>query len=92
MRALITAKFADCFTRISQFRVWNDGNADSQVRFPAAGILGGCGPPGDSYFAPLPVLATDCPYDVSVRGQLGHARRSAEQRRRELHGQRNGRR
>ena len=69
--ALVAAKFADCFTRISQFRVWNDGDADSQVRLPSVRILGGCGAPADGYFGPLPVLATDCDYDVSVEVDWG---------------------
>ena len=29
---LADASFADCFRRVSQFRVWNDGNANSQAR------------------------------------------------------------
>ncbi len=51
---LANAAFADCFTRISQFRVYNDGNADNQARLTMVKIIGGCGAPGDGYFSILP--------------------------------------
>lgn len=69
--ALVTAKFADCFGRRSQFRVYNDGDPENQVRLTNVRILGGCGAPGDSYFAPLPILATECRYDVSAEVNWG---------------------
>lgn len=69
--ALVTAKFADCFGRLSQFRVYNDGDPENQVRLTNVRILGGCGAPGDSYFAPLPILATECRYDVSAEVNWG---------------------
>ena len=64
--ALITARFADCFHRRSQIRVWNDGNADSQIRIPRVALTGGCGSPADGYFGPVPVAAVNCRYDVTV--------------------------
>jgi hypothetical protein len=73
--ALITAKFADCFTRISQFRVFNDGNPDSQPRLTNVRVLGGCGPQPpyfpDGYFGPLPVGQNDCRYDVQAQVDWG---------------------
>ena len=69
--ALVTAKFADCFTRISQFRVFNDGNPASQPRLTNVRVLGGCGSPADAYFGPLPVAQNDCRYDVSAEVHWG---------------------
>ena len=68
---LLASRFADCFSRISQIRVWNDGNADSQVRIGNVKLLGGCGQASDGYFGPLPTGATDCPYDVSAEIDWG---------------------
>ena len=46
--ATLTAiDFADCFTRLTQIRVWNDGNANSQPRVKEVTLTGGCGMPGD---------------------------------------------
>jgi hypothetical protein len=64
-------EFADCFTRISQFRVYNDGNADNQARLTHVKILGGCGAPGDGYFSTIPVGAANCRYDVSAEVDWG---------------------
>jgi Flp pilus assembly protein TadG len=61
-QALITAKFADCFHRLSQIRVWNDGVAP---RTRNVTLTGGCGL-GDAYFGPLPTAATDCRFGANV--------------------------
>ena len=48
------ASFADCFRRVSQFRVWNDGNPNSQARIGDVYLTGGCGNT-DAYFGTLPL-------------------------------------
>ena len=58
--------FADCFTRLSQIRVWNTGNADDEVRVREVRAYGGCGSPGDPYFGTLPFGQVNCHYDVEV--------------------------
>ena len=63
--ALVSADFADCFTRISQIRVWNDGNADNFVRVTNVRLTGGC-PRQDAYFGRLPSGSTQCTYGVSA--------------------------
>ena len=63
--------FADCFTRISQFRVYNDGNADNQARLTVVKIIGGCGAPGDGYFSTIPTGVASCKYDVSAEVDWG---------------------
>jgi Flp pilus assembly protein TadG len=63
---LLAARYADCFHRLSQIRVWNDGNADSQIRIPRIALSGGCGAPADGYFSTLPVTSVNCKYDVTV--------------------------
>ena len=60
------SSFADCFTRLSQIRIWNTGNPDAQPRIKDVRILGGCPGPGDAYFDTLPLGLTSCRYDVSV--------------------------
>jgi hypothetical protein len=62
---LLAMQYADCFTRLSQIRIWNDGNADSQVRIGDVHLTGGCGN-ADAYFSPLPVGATDCRFGANV--------------------------
>jgi Putative Flp pilus-assembly TadE/G-like len=69
--ALLAARYADCFHRLSQIRVWNDGNADSQPRIPRITLSGGCGAPGDGYFSRLPVAAVNCKYDATVEVNWG---------------------
>jgi Flp pilus assembly protein TadG len=69
--ALVTARYADCFHRLSQIRVWNDGNPDSQIRIPRITLSGGCGAPADGYFSRLPVGAANCHYDVEVQVNWG---------------------
>jgi len=58
--------FADCFTRLSQIRIWAGSNPDVEPRVKDVHVLGGCGSPGDSYFGVLPFDQPTCPYDVSV--------------------------
>ena len=38
--------FADCFTRLSQIRIWKDGNPDTEPLVKDVNVLGGCGTPG----------------------------------------------
>jgi hypothetical protein len=61
---LAQENFADCFTRISQFRIYNDGNPDNQVRLTNVKVIGGCGSPGDGYFSTIPTGVANCKYDV----------------------------
>jgi hypothetical protein len=68
---LLALKFADCFHRLSQIRVWNDGNANSQPRVPAVTLTGGCGGLADGYFSYLPTASLNCKYDVSVQVNWG---------------------
>jgi hypothetical protein len=58
--------FADCFTRLSQIRIWAGSSALAEPRVHDVHVLGGCGGAGDSYFGVLPFGKTTCPYDVSV--------------------------
>ncbi len=60
--ALVAAKFADCFHRLSQIRVWNDGVGP---RIRDVRLTGGCAV-GDAYFGPLPTAATDCRFGANV--------------------------
>ena len=70
--ATLAAKaFADCFTRISQFRVYNDGNADNQARLTVVKILGGCGGAQDGYFSTVSAGVASCKYDVSAEVDWG---------------------
>jgi hypothetical protein len=68
---LLAARYADCFRRLSQIRVWNDGNPDSQPRLTNVKLTGGCTGPADAYFSVLPIAATDCRYDVSAEVNWG---------------------
>ena len=70
-------KFADCFSRLSQIRVYNDGNPDNQVRITNVRLSGGCPTPGDAYFATLPFGLTTCPYDVSAEVNWGNRTQGA---------------
>ena len=63
--ALVTAPYADCFSRLSQIRVYNDGNADSQPRITNVRLTGGC-PNADAYFGPLASNSIDCRYAVAA--------------------------
>ena len=69
--ALLAARYADCFHRLSQIRIWNDGNADSQIRIPKISLSGGCGLPQDAYFSRLPAASNNCKYDVTVEVNWG---------------------
>ena len=62
---MIAAKFADCFHRLSQIRVWNDGVAP---RVRDVGLTGGCGRVYDAYFGPLSVAANppECRFGANV--------------------------
>jgi hypothetical protein len=68
---LLAARYADCFHRLSQVRVYSDGNADDQARLKNVRVLGGCSGPGDGYFSTLPVAATNCNYDISAEVDWG---------------------
>jgi hypothetical protein len=64
---LLAMQYADCFSRLSQIRIWNDGNANNQVRIGDVRLTGGCnGGSTDGYFGTLPVAATDCRVGASV--------------------------
>jgi Putative Flp pilus-assembly TadE/G-like len=64
---LQNANFADCFTRLSQIRIWDDGNPSAdEPLLKDVRVLGGCPEPGDEYFGVLPLGQSDCAYDVSV--------------------------
>ena len=80
--ALITAKFADCFHRLSQIRVWNDGVAP---RIRDVTLTGGCGI-GDAYFGPLPTAATNCRFGANVDVFWGTMDVDEPRRLVELHG------
>ena len=62
---LQSASFADCFRRVSQFRVWNDGNPNSQARIGDVYLTGGCGST-DAYFGTLPIGSTGCRFGANV--------------------------
>jgi hypothetical protein len=64
-------RYADCYHRLSQIRVWNDGNADNQPRIPRVSLSGGCGGLGDPYFSSLPPGSAGCKYDVTVEVNWG---------------------
>ncbi|HET6616317.1 MAG TPA: pilus assembly protein TadG-related protein [Gemmatimonadota bacterium] len=68
--ALALSKFADCFRRLSQIRVWNDGDADTEPRVRDVFLTGGC-PSADAYFGPLPVAATECRFGANVDVEWG---------------------
>lgn len=68
---LIAARYADCFRRLSQIRVFGDGNADSQARLTHVHVTGGCGGTGDAYFSTLPAAGTNCKVDVSAEVDWG---------------------
>ena len=51
---LQTSRFADCFHRLSQIRVYNDGNPNAEPRITNVHLVGGCGAPADAYFSTLP--------------------------------------
>jgi hypothetical protein len=63
---LANLRYADCFHRLSQIRVYNDGNPNAEPRILNVRLTGGCGGLADAYFSQLPTAATDCDYDVSV--------------------------
>ena len=70
---LASSQYADCFRRLSQIRVWSDGNADNQPRIPRVTLTGGCGGPtkDDAYFSRLPTASANCTYDATVEVNWG---------------------
>jgi hypothetical protein len=64
-------RYADCFHRISQIRIYNDGNPTAQPRVTDVHVTGGCGGIADGYFSVLPTAATNCTYDVSASVNWG---------------------
>jgi hypothetical protein len=59
--------FADCFTRLSQIRIWDDGNPSAdEALIKDVRLTGGCAGPGDAYFGVPPLGFTNCKYDVAV--------------------------
>ena len=79
--------FADCFTRISQFRVYNDGNADSQARLTHVKILGGWRCSRRRLLQHHSHRCSELQVRRLRRGRLGHTRQPTKQRPRKLHGQ-----
>ena len=61
---LAASKFADCFSRLSQIRVWDDGNPDAEPRIRNVALTGGCS--FDPYFGRLPEGASTCAYGATV--------------------------
>ena len=70
---LLALRYADCFSRLSQIRLWNDGDPDNQVRIGDVRLTGGCGNT-DGYFGTLPVGRDELPLRRLGLGQLGRPR------------------
>jgi hypothetical protein len=64
--------FADCFNRLSQIRIWRDGDPNFEPLLKDVRVAGGCGLPGDAYFSTLPLGETECRFDVSVDVDWGN--------------------
>jgi hypothetical protein len=62
---LLTMRYADCFSRLSQIRVWNDGSAVNEVRIGDVHLTNVCGS-DEGYFATLPVGMTSCRFGANV--------------------------
>lgn len=69
--ALAASRFADCFTRLSQIRVWSNGDPQVEPLVKDVVLTGGC--PFDAYFARLPNTATACTVDAGTRIAYGAA-------------------
>ena len=70
--ALRDLSFADCFTRLSDIRIWDDGNPSAdEPLLKDVQVLGGCGNPGDSYFGALPLGSTTCAVGATVKVDWG---------------------
>jgi hypothetical protein len=71
--ALVTAPFADCFTRLSQIRIHETGSAEPEPRTTNVVLTGGCGSTGDAYFGTIPVTANpqQCAFGASVEVNWG---------------------
>ena len=63
---LATLKFADCFSRLSQIRVWNGGDPELKPRVKNVVLTGGC--PFDPYFGRLPETASSCAIETGPPG------------------------
>ena len=72
---LIAATYADCFTRISQIRVWDDGNPLANPLIKEVQLTGGCATRADAYFGPYsgPQArgSRTCNYGASVSVDFG---------------------
>jgi hypothetical protein len=68
---LAASRFADCFRRLSQIRVWNDASVIQEPRVQEVVLTGGCAANADAYFGPLPVGATECSYGANVAVDWG---------------------
>jgi Putative Flp pilus-assembly TadE/G-like len=69
--ALQNSRFADCFHRLTQIRIYNDGNPTAQPRLTNVRLTGGCGGLADAYFSVLPTAVTSCKYDVTAQVDWG---------------------
>lgn len=70
---LVTSPFADCFSRLSQIRVYETGSAEVEPRTTNFVVTGGCGSPGDAYFGTIPVTASpqECRFGASAEVDWG---------------------
>jgi len=80
--SLASSKFADCFSNVSQIRVWPDGNPNTHPLIKDVHLTGGCAPRADAYFGPYDGVqargSRTCSYgatvDVDFGGRAGTAR------------------
>ena len=88
---LLAMQYADCFSRLSQIRVWNDGNADNQVRIGDVHLTGGCGN-ADGVLRHAPRRRDELPLRRERLRQLGRRDDATDEHRRpgqlHRHGQR----
>ena len=63
---LLAMQYADCFRRLSQIRVWNDGNADNQVRIGDVHLTGAAATLRLITSGRCRSAATDCRYGAKV--------------------------
>ena len=86
-RSSCAMQYADCFHRLSQIRIWNDGDPDNQVadrRRPPDRWLRQQRSP-DAYFGTLPVGGDRLPLRRQRLRQLGRPRQRQPRRPRQLH-------
>ena len=73
---LNTSKFADCFTKLSYIRVWDDGNPASHPLIKDVHLTGGCASRADAYFGPYDgvelVGDRHCNYGATVDVDFGN--------------------